>query len=325
MTRRERYAPRFGGGVLIAVLALGCKTRSSDEERRAAQDARAVAPSPIVASSPPPHVPANMVAATERGCRVMRHTGTASLRRSPEGSPAPLADGELLPPRATVELAPGAELTIRSTVSTREFGVSGPASFEACAGGEEAIRLALGKVTGFPGMGVRPGAEVWVATPLGVVRFNDSKIDIEVRVGSLTVASASGRASFMPLLGVRLDPASSDAGVLDEVFVLAGSKLVADRLPTPIPKLLADLVGMCATQAALAEDAGKKVASLARPDGGNFGDLAFAHVRARQRARAACEGARAALSLKPGALDSALVAQLGEAEETWKRPYPISN
>jgi len=56
-----------------------------------------------------------------------------------------------------------------------------------------------------------------------------------------------------------------------------------------------------------------------------LGQRAFAHVRARQRARAACEVARAAGALKPGALDGSLAAQLAAADEKWKgSPEPPS-
>ena len=287
-------------------------------------------------------------AATRRACRVMALRGTATSRPRVEGSatppgggsfgsadaqpPASLAQNDLLPEGGLIELAAGAELTLQATVSTREITLVGPGLAEACLGGEEAVRLSHGKVSAFPGGGVRPGAEVWVATPLGVVRFNDAKIDVAVPgrdAARIEVALATGHATFVPAPGVEEMPGRSDAGRAapapparanhgaidaeaagEEVKLVQGVGFAARRPTGPLPRWVRELVGACVRLAAEAREAGRLVGSPPTGPRSSLGDLAFAHVRARQRARAACETAWAAGALAPGLLDARLRADL---------------
>jgi hypothetical protein len=55
----------------------------------------------------------------------------------------------------------------------------------------------------------------------------------------------------------------------------------------------------------------------------SLGDLAFAHVRARQHAHAACEAARAAGATALLLLDPRLRADLDAADENWKQLTPL--
>jgi len=254
--------------------------------------------------------------------------GDATVQASPDEPARPLAQGELLPEEARVELAADTQLSVQATVSTREIAVRGPATVVACVDGEEALRVSYGRVSGYPGMGVRPGADVWIATPLGVVRFNDAQIEVAVAGPSgerLDVKLPGGKANFMPAPGVRV-AGSADAGVLDELIIPPGSTFFVDRPTTPLPRLLRELVGACRTEAEAAREAAVRVLeSGASSDPGQLGQRAFAHVRARQRARAACEVARAAGALKPGALDSQMLAQLAASDAKWKgTPAPPS-
>ncbi len=252
--------------------------------------------------------------------------GGATVRTSPDDSPRPLVQGELVPEEARLELAPDAELSLQATTSTREIALRGPATLVACPGGEEEVRVSTGRISGFPGVGVRPGADVWIATPLGVVRFADAQIEVAV-VGPyrIEVKIEGGKATFMAALGVHLQ-GLADAGALDEILIPGGGTFFADRVAMPLPRLLRDLVSACLTEAEAGREAGVRVLeSGATGDPGLLGQRAFAHVRARQRARAACEVARATGALKPGALDSQMLAQLAAADEKWKSaPAPPS-
>ena len=238
-------------------------------------------------------------------------------------------------------LEPESELTVHSTVSTREITLVGPAAVEACPGGDEAVRLARGKVTAFPGSGVRPGADVWVATPLGVVRFNDAKIAIDVADGAaarLEVAVITGQAAYVPVAGI-LAPAlaggrGDDAGraasghdpkraagalAAGEPIALApGTTFTARRPDCAVARWASDLVAACLRDATAAQQAGQLV--LAPGDAGReaLADLASAHVKARQRARAACEAAWAAGPLAPGLFDASRLSELERADATWK-------
>lgn len=327
--RRRRYvAPSIV--ILICACAVGaCSTRKKETPQEVPPSPAASAiPAPPDHEAPttPPLAASDFVHATGRACRAKSLKGGATVRTSPNDPPRPLVQGDLLPEEARLELAPDAELSLQATTSTREIALRGPATLVACPGGEEEVRVSFGRISGYPGVGVRPGADVWIATPLGVVRFADAQIEVMVAGPSaerLEVKIGGGKATFMAALGVH---GSADAGVLDEVLIPGGGTFSADRAPTPLPKLLRDLVGACRTESEAAREAGVRVLeSGPASDPGQLGQRAFAHVRARQRARAACEVARAAGGLKPGALDSQMLAQLAAADEKWKSsPAPPS-
>src|SRR5262249_45379164 len=155
---------------------------------------------------------------------------------------------ELLPEQALIELAPDADLSLQATTSTREIAVHGPATLVACPDGDEAVRLSTGRASGFPGMGVRPGADVWIATPLGVVRFSDAQLEVDVPSAErLEVKISGGKATFMAALGAR-SPGISDAGVLDEVLIPGGGAFSVTRPNTPLSRLVRDLVNACRTE-----------------------------------------------------------------------------
>ena len=295
-------------------------------------------------------------AATRRACRVMALRGTATSRPRWGPPPVPSAGGgsgggtfdaeptslrqsELLPEGRLIELESGAALTVQATVSTREITLVGPGLAEACPGGEEAIRLSYGKVTAFPGGGVRPGAEVWVATPLGVVRFNDANLEVTVPgrdADRIEVALVTGHAIFVPAIAVSEVPGGADAaravpkpaiplpgsarpgdGSIEateararEVTLAQGAVFAARRPADPLPGWVRDLVGACVRLGAAAREAGLLVGTPESAPRSSRGDRAFAHVRARQRARAACETAWAAGTVAPGLLDAKLRADL---------------
>jgi hypothetical protein len=287
-----------------------------------AKGAEASAPGVLAATATAFAPGTGVFPAARRACRVMALRGAATSTPRPSGSattargetsgpfdagtPVPLVQGDLVPEAGLIELGVGAELTLQSTVSTREIALLGPALAEVCPFGEEAIRLSHGKVSAFPGGGVRPGAEVWVATPLGVVRFNDAKIDVTVPgrdADRIELALVTGHATFVPAVGV------GTAGA-QEVTLVQSAPFAARRPTGPLARWVQDLVGACVRQRAAAEGAGRLLSAPTSGSPSSRGDLAFAHVRARQRARAACETAWAAGALAPALLDASLRADL---------------
>jgi hypothetical protein len=278
-----------------------------------------------------------IVAATRRACRVMSLRGDATVlpgQGPARAGAAPgdasasrwLGQGELVPEGAIIRLGAAGTMTLQATVSTREMTFVGPAIAEVCPGGDEAVRLSSGKVTAFPGPGVRPGAEVWVATPLGVVRFNEAQIEIEVpgvEAEHLKVSVITGQATFVPAAGATLvPPREPDAGPL----VLAPGTTIAAGRPSAAPaRWTRDLVAACVRRASAAREAGQKVARAGQANRTSLGDLAAAHVQSRQLARAACESARAAVVMLLGQIDAALRADLERADESWKALPPASS
>jgi hypothetical protein len=222
--------------------------------------------------------------------------------------PSSVSQGDLLPEGGLIELGAGAELTVQATVSTREITLVGPGLAEVCPSGEEAVRLSRGKVTAFPGAGVRPGAEVWVATALGVIRFNDANIEIAVLghdADRIEVALATGHATFVPAGGM----AEAGSGE-EEVALVQGVRFAASRPSGPLARWVRDLVAACVRLGGAAREAGRLIVASSDGSRASLGDLAFAHVRARQRARAACEMAWAAGAVGPGLLDATSRADL---------------
>jgi len=283
----------------------------------APSEAERATPRPEAGASEAPAMPAAAPAPRLRACRVIKRTGHAD---GAAGEAAP-ALGELLPD-AKVRLLQDEGLVVKSTVSGRELGLEGPLLAEVCPEGEEEVRLSWGSVRGFAGAGVRPGAEVWVATPLGVVRFNEANLKVEVAPAAerLKVTVTAGRAVFMPAkdamggpdtLGARL---KGDAGV-DELTIAAGVPFVLARAAAPVSLLARDLASSCARQADLVEEMAR---ALLHADAGELGARAAQHVAARRQAWALCSSARAAAALDEPR-EGPLLADIEKAEQKWKQ------
>jgi hypothetical protein len=106
-----------------------------------------------------------------------------------------------------------------------------------------------------------------------------------------------------------------------EVPLAAGATVGVERTAVPISRLLSTLVRACSRESEGAAEAARRLADGA--DAGPLGERAAAHVRARRHARAACETARAAAGLAPGALDGSLLADLDAADEKRNQLTPL--
>jgi hypothetical protein len=255
--------------------------------------------------------------------------GETLVRPAQGDAVVPLVQGARISDGSRLSLGEGAEITIR-TASYREITIHGPATAEVCSNGDDGVLLARGRISAFPGTGVRPGVEVWVATPLGVVRYSDAKIDLEVARSEgdrMTVNASIGQAEFVPAPGVRVERGAEDQQGPPSAFagvpVKAGVSLVAVRPATPLVLLMPELVHACTRESDAAAGAETKVAGATPGDGGSLGERASAYVRAKRRARAACESARAAAALGPGALDGSLLSELRAADEKRNQLTPL--
>jgi hypothetical protein len=235
-------------------------------------------------------------------CRAVRVVGDAKV----DGRP--LISGAELDGAEWVELGAGASFALQHTQSGRELLVSGPALLRACRRGREQLLLARGTVQAGGGLGVRPGAEVLIATPVAAVRYADAELELvlseralrlEVRAGQVDVDSATDRALKSP---VRAK---------DELTVPLG---------TPEP---AALMSRCQSAAEHAVITGRRIGdrSAAEP----LGERASAHVKARRAARSACTIAAAAIGLVADPTRSAgLWAEAARWEGLWETvPQPV--
>lgn len=208
-----------------------------------------------------------------------------------------------------LELGKGAELSVRHSLSAREFQLRGPARAVVCPSGEEQILLASGEVITTNGPGARPGAEALIATPLGTVGYGDARLVAKLDNRQLQVSVQSGDAWVTPAPGStrkgpeRVDPKQK------------ASLELSGELDTR------KLVKLC--HKAAEEAARRARAVMAGPrkakDAGSLGERAAAHVRARKGARAACATAEAAAgrTSDPAELKR-LWGELEQSEQLWR-------
>jgi hypothetical protein len=213
--------------------------------------------------------------------------------------------------REPIELAAGAALRLMHTASTRQWILSGPARLVACAGGEEELVLARGTLRTEPGAGVRPGAEVWVGTPYGSVRYADARAELAVGATALEVRVSLGPLWFAPLGGESAQAESSKERPLTEA-----RQSFAARLYRSSPEIA---IARCGRDATFAEE---RAAELLAPSAVALGTRAAQHVRARQRAHSTCVSAFAVLlegdTPSDAARHQARFAEIARYEEMWR-------
>src|SRR5688572_16863158 len=178
----------WGCGRSIPVVIESAVGTSAPTERtlpaEAAPSRSAVPGGAAPGSAAPPAARASVSAVQPRAgaaCRVMRVTGDVRRDR------APLVVGTRLDGAPALELAANSSLHLVHTQSTRQWVVTGPARLVACEAGAEELALALGQVRLEPGSGVRPGAEVWIGTPFGSLRYADARAELSVGARELSL------------------------------------------------------------------------------------------------------------------------------------------
>jgi hypothetical protein len=209
-----------------------------------------------------------------------------------------------------VELGPRATLRLMHTSSTREWTLTGPARFVACEGGAEEIVLASGALRTEPGAGVRPGAEVWIGTPFGSLRYADARAELDVTSAALGLQVKSGPLWFAPL---------------------AGDSLLERRVPEPMATFAATPYRVTAAQAVArcrhaATQAGARAEAVLSASSEPLGARAADHVRARREAHGICVSARATLlatpssatGAEPSADSRAAWSELNRHDQLWR-------
>lgn len=217
---------------------------------------------------------------------------------------------------SVLTLDDGAKMTVKSPQSGREMTLEGPGAVRACVAGDPEHWLLRGGFSAMPGTGERPGAEEWIVTPFGIIRFASALVKIHVEKDRVTVRIGNGSASvYGPrvLVGEK-DGGAAEAGVVVEPsgWTDATPMMPLDLLSPGPPKGLVD------TCAGLAKQARELGAHIAQPDA-NLADLAPKHVEARRKARAACALARAAALHEAGrGGDKALLSRAEAADAEWR-------
>ena len=292
------------GAWLVLSLVWACEKRDLPSKPRASASA---APSSATVVSPPSAVPRAAVA--RPGCRALAVTGVATV----EG--APIATSGLLDGTHWVELAAGASVSLRHTQTTREFRLIGPGHALPCRNGTEQILLADGKLSTSKSLGVRPGAEVLIATPGGVVHYGDAALDLEFGEKGLRVRVKQGEAWVEP--EERGNPHFKNP-------LRSGAEA---RLPST-PQRAQSLVDACQSAAQAAELSARRV--LGNEGSGGRGSVslgarAAAHMRERSKARTECAIAAAAAYVESDPANrQSLSASIAHADALWQSVPPSS-
>jgi hypothetical protein len=242
-------------------------------------------------------------------------------------TPAFLTESSDIPEAAWIELDPGAKVTAKHPLSTRETAFQGPGRFRSCVGRAEEAWIEKGKFESVVGSGERPGAEEWLFTPAGVVRYGAAKVDLnvassgagdsktEVKVvsGTAYVWTGDEASAVKPAVPAGKGPAP----VADGWTRIEGEHAMTLTLKKPAKAQDAAeaAIARCKTDAKAARDVGMQIAN---PDA-NLAVNAPKQVIARHQARAACGVAM----LRAYALDSAagrdaMVMAAREADSEWK-------
>jgi hypothetical protein len=292
---------RLSFGVLGLAGAMACSKPAPSLNPAPSPSASAAG---SVSVEPPASAPHAVLA--KGACRALLVSGKASF----DGTP--IVTGTLLDGEHWVELEAGSSVALRHTVTSREFKLIGPGRVLPCRGGAEQLLLTTGQLSTSANLGVRPGAEVLIATPLGTVHYGDAALDVELSAKGLRVRVKQGEAWVEPEKAGK-PPFKNPVG--------SGAEA---RLPGR-PSNAQALLDGCETAAQRARDSAEQVLTAGQTGAASsLGARAAENMRARAAARSECAMAAAAL----GALDDPaerqrLSAAVAHADELW-RSVPTS-
>jgi len=285
----------------VLSLAWVCACAKHDRASRPGGASATAAASAAPRASEPKAVP--HVEQAKPACRALAVTGLATV----DG--APLTTSALLDGAHWVELAAGATVALRHTVTSREFKLIGPGHALPCRAGSEQVLLADGQLSTSANLGVRPGAEVLIATPEGVVHYGDAALDVEFGAKGLRLRVKQGEAWLEP--EERGQPHFKNP-------VRSGEEA---RLPSTRPRAQA-LVDACQSAAQTARASAGRVlggAGAGGSDSLSLGARAATHMRERSKARTACAvAAAAAFAESDPANRQSLSASIVHSDELWQ-------
>lgn len=226
-------------------------------------------------------------------CRALRVTGSAQ-RVGGE----PLVTSNALDGKAWLELGADASVAVRHGASSREFELRGPGRFLPCRAGLEQVLIAEGVFESSPGAGVRPGAEMWVATPFAALHYGDANLSVRVGQKELLARVVNGR-------------------VVSEAELAPGTQALAVPKEKRWTHLLApnERAERCDSAAHTARGSADELMRASS----DLGKLAAAQLEQRRRARAECLIAETALArLSDTAEKGRLSDQVERANQLWQ-------
>jgi hypothetical protein len=158
--------------IALLALPLPACARTSSAPGDAAP-APVASPSPVAESPRPPIEAGPPRHRLTLACRAMAVQGSPTI--AVDGGVKPLAASD--PADGWITLGEKDTLTVTLPRTGRELTFIGPAFLEPCPGTDEAW-LARGRFQGTRGSGESPGAEEWVVTPFGVLRYGAAIVEV---------------------------------------------------------------------------------------------------------------------------------------------------
>jgi hypothetical protein len=192
-------SPDFGGkGVIeravVTLSLISACARTSTPPTDAEPASSETGPS-VVTTSPRPLVDAGLARhRLNLSCRAMAVTGSPTIAVDGGGS-RPLAMNDFAD--GWVTLGAADTLTVTLPRSGRELTFVGPALVAPCVTADEAWVL-RGRFQGARGSGESPGAEEWVVTPFGVVRYGAAIVEVTVDDTGAWASLKGGSATILP-------------------------------------------------------------------------------------------------------------------------------
>jgi hypothetical protein len=256
-------------------------------------------------------------------CRAMAVQG--DVRAEPPGEPSgPLELQERVRGDDWISLAAGGRLVVREPRTARETTLRGPGRARLCVDSQEEAWLLAGDFESTPGSGESPGAEQWIVTTLGVVRYAAAKVVVGVSPAGTSISVADGAAFAWPTDDASVaPPPAPDAGPPSPAApdgegwlrVTGGRVLLATKAPNNPRDLARSVAARCSELAGRAHDLA--AALLKQPGAAQAAE----QVRTRRLARAACAVAHLRTS-PPGAqgvdVGADLMETLRQADSAWR-------
>jgi hypothetical protein len=255
-------------------------------------------------------------------CRAIAVDGHVAVETEADAAaPVPLALRDELPSDVWLALAADSRVVAKDPRTTRETAFNGPARVQVCVSHREESWLASGTFESAMGAGESPGADEWVATPLGVVRYVAAQVRVEVRDKDLTVTLANGAAFLWLADDARPaparaakpadgGPAAATTSVDDDGWLRMSTGVlgIARTAPRPPMDAATAAAGKClALNQEVSDLATQLIAGALKQDA----SVAKDEVRARLGARAACTvAALRAQALPPSPARTALLQRL---------------
>ncbi len=293
--------------LVLAVLTLAGCGKHGAAPAPSSSVASTSSAAPSSSTNAAPTVGSARPAEPKGACRVLALTGRASVES------APVAVGTLLDGEHWLELEAGASVSLRHTITSRELKLIGPGRALPCRQGREQFLLARGALTTFATLGVRPGAEVLVATPAGIVHYGDADLDLEYNERGLALRVKGGEAWLEP---------GEPPSVAIKNPIVSGK---AARVPAPQRKP-SELAAACQSAAeTAAESAARLLGGVAPSPSDSLGARAATQMRDRGAARAACSIAAAASgAVADPAERQSLWASIAHSDEAWQSVPRVS-